>query len=58
MTFQGRQRKAFINTLMTEIVFFTQYVLKHNEVRSPNQNIFSLREKQSFKQPLICYLVP
>jgi hypothetical protein len=57
MTFQCRQQKAFINTLMTEIVFFTQYVLKHNKIRSLN-NIFSLREKQSFKQPLVCCLVP
>lgn len=56
-TFQCKQQKAFINTLMTEMVFFTQHVLKHNEVSSPNQNILSLREKQSFKQPLIGYLV-
>lgn len=52
-----KQEKAFIKTLMMEVVFFSKCLLKHNEVRSPNQNIFSIREKQSFKQSLICSLV-
>lgn len=42
LTLWCRQQQPFINTLMTEIVFFTQYALRHNEFRATNWNIFSL----------------
>lgn len=35
------QQEPFINTLMMEIVVFTQYALRHNEFRATNWNIFS-----------------
>jgi len=31
-----QQEQPFINTLMMEIVFSTQYALRHNEFRAPN----------------------
>lgn len=47
--FPVQTTKSFYKHINDGNSVFTQYVLKHNEVRPPNQNIFSLRGKQSFK---------